>query len=58
MDTHCGARNSNGHFSLTGSDLPLLYAITAWFFPLSREKHTRIRELLDKRKERGELPDE
>jgi len=41
--------------SPAGAGLLLLCAITAWLFPLSREKHSRIRTLLTRRKERGQM---
>lgn len=39
--------------SPAGAGLLILCAVTAWLFPLSREKHTRIRNLLARRKERS-----
>jgi len=41
--------------SPAGAGLLLICAITAWLFPLSREKHSRIRALLARRKERGQM---
>jgi GPH family glycoside/pentoside/hexuronide:cation symporter len=38
--------------SPAGAGLLLICAIIAWLFPLSREKHSRIRTLLARRKER------
>jgi len=41
-----------------GAVLLFSAVILAWFYPLTREKHTRIRKLLARRKERAAVQDE
>jgi GPH family glycoside/pentoside/hexuronide:cation symporter len=40
-----------------GAVLLFSAVIFAWFYPLTREKHTRIRKLLARRKERVAVQD-